>query len=150
MRKQSTVALLIILVFSFIEVFSNPTPIIDPDYYIPGCTDIYCFNDCPRGYIVNGDGCQTCECNPCRFGQPLSDVPCGQGQNQCTSNNGLCKVSTNDEAYCCPNERPGGCPVSANSTTSSSSQPQCQTDFDCTAGRKCCGSPAKCVNATNF
>lgn len=150
MQTQSIVVLLIISVFSFIQIFSMPTPIIDPDYYVPGCTDIFCFNECARGYTLDEFGCDMCECNPCRFGQPLNDVPCGQGQNQCAGRNGLCKVSTSDRAYCCPNERPGGCPVSSNSTTNSTSQPQCQTDFDCPAGRKCCGSPAKCLNATTF
>lgn len=149
MQQRSIVGLLLLTLAVVIQICSLPTPIVDPDYYVPGCTDTYCFNECPRGYTLDEFGCEICECNPCRFGYPLNDVPCGQGQNQCTGRNGLCKVSTGDRAYCCPNERPGGCPTSTNST-SSSSLANCQTDFDCPVGRKCCGSPGKCVNATTF
>lgn len=42
-----------------------------------------CNNSCPNGFIINKNSCVTCECNPCRFRQPLYNSPCGQGQNTC-------------------------------------------------------------------
>ncbi|CAF1500755.1 unnamed protein product [Rotaria magnacalcarata] len=97
-------------------------------------------------------------CNPCKFGQPLQNVPCGQGQNLCASHNGTCKVNIYDRAYCCPNERQGCCPpvastpiVLANPSITINlplCRPACRTDAECPTYQKCCGSCSRCANAT--
>lgn len=150
MHQRSIVILLISLLVGFLRSYALPTPIIDHTAYPTPCTPIFCFNQCPNGFVLDQNGCQTCDCNPCRFGQPLYNSPCGQGQNLCAANKGLCKVSTFDNAYCCPNERPGGCPATANPTVALCPRSKCNTDFDCSVGRKCCGWCKQCVNATVF
>lgn len=109
-----------------------------------------CIDSCPYGFIMSKDGCQTCECNPCRYGQPLYKSPCGRGKNTCTANNGLCKVNNADNAYCCPNERSGSCPSNLEESLTLCSSSNCKNDFDCSIGKKCCGSCLQCVNATLY
>lgn len=104
--------------------------------------------NCPNGNIVNQYGCETCECNPCKFGQPLFQFPCGQGQNTCASNGGLCKISNSDNAYCCPNERPGCCPPVSFPRIIFCVKSNCQTDAQCEVGQKCCAPCSICVNVT--
>ena len=113
------------------------------------CPLIRCIaQNCENGYIVNIYGCQTCECNPCKFGQPLFKFPCGQGQSQCTANKDLCKISNFDNAYCCPNERLGCCPPVPFPQTFMCIEPDCTNDTDCKVGEKCCRPCSRCTNAT--
>ena len=107
---------------------------------------------CPNdNYVIDEGGCQTCECNPCRFGQPLYKYPCGEGKNVCGANKGLCKVGTADLAYCCPKERPGCCPpgpppgVKIFCPIST-----CDNDYQCPIGQKCCSPCSRCANATLY
>ncbi|CAF3413753.1 unnamed protein product [Rotaria socialis] len=97
-------------------------------------------------------------CNPCKFGQPLQNVPCGQGQRLCASRNGTCKVNIYDRAYCCPNEHQGCCPPVVSSPIVFGPLdipihlpvclPACKTDADCRIYQKCCGTCNRCTNAT--
>ncbi|UJR32254.1 hypothetical protein I4U23_019719 [Adineta vaga] len=78
-----------------------------PDEKVIGakiCPQIKCIAPCPNGFVINERGCSTCDCNPCKCGQPLHKYPCGQGQGVCSTVKGVCKVSIYDNAYCCPNE----------------------------------------------
>jgi hypothetical protein len=93
-------------------------------------------------------------CNPCKYGQPITTMPCGQGQEKCAASGGICKVNQYDKAYCCPNEHPGCCPATSPVITPLSPInlsiciPTCKTDDQCKDYQKCCGSCPRCVNAT--
>ncbi|CAF2569613.1 unnamed protein product [Rotaria sp. Silwood2] len=90
-------------------------------------------------------------CNPCKYGQPIRNVTCGQGQRRCAANGGTCKINQYDRAYCCPNEHPGCCPLVVSSPViigrPSFCFPPCITDAQCRSYQKCCGSCRRCVNA---
>lgn len=103
---------------------------------------------CENGFIINQFGCTTCECNPCRFGQPLFRYPCGQGQGNCTAHGGLCKVRKFDHAYCCPNERDGCCPPIPFPQNFFCLKPNCKNDAQCPTGQKCCRPCSRCANIT--
>ena len=107
---------------------------------------------CPNDdYVIDKRGCQTCECNPCRFGQPLYKYPCGEGTNACVANKGLCKVSTAGIAYCCPKGRPGRCPPGPPPGVAIlCAQPTCNNDYDCAIGQKCCNPCSACANVTLY
>ena len=112
-----------------------------------------CRIKCKR-YIIR-NGCPTCECNPCVYGQPLEDVSCGNKENTCLSAGGLCKVHPwYDRAYCCPKEHDGCCPPMPADKVSDDPDilfpclPQCETDADCKQSEKCCGTcPPRCMPA---
>ena len=90
-------------------------------------------------------------CNPCKYGQPIAGITCGQGEQKCAANGGTCKVNQFDRAYCCPNEHRGCCPSVASPfvpVLSSFCFPTCRTDAQCEVYQKCCGSCPRCVNAT--
>ncbi|CAF2064818.1 unnamed protein product [Rotaria magnacalcarata] len=115
----------------------------------PICPLIKCIaQNCANGFIVNQYGCTTCECNPCKFGQPLFQYPCGQGQRKCAANEGLCKVSQSDNAYCCPNEHGGCCPPVPFPINFLCLIPNCKNDTQCQVGQKCCRPCSRCINAT--
>ena len=91
-------------------------------------------------------------CNPCRFGQPLTGVICGRGEQNCTALGGTCKVNQYDRAYCCPREHPGCCPSIGSPIIilpdPNLCRPTCATDAQCPRHQKCCGSCRRCLNAT--
>lgn len=145
MRQQFTITLLVAIIFWAKSDDSN----VKAEILRPLCPLIRCLlPNCENGYIVNQYGCTTCECNPCKFGQPLFEYPCGQGQNSCVPNGGLCKVSNSDDAYCCPNEHPGCCPPISSPRVVLCFKPNFQTDAQCEVGQKCCGPCLACVNVT--
>ncbi len=89
-------------------------------------------------------------CNPCKYGQPLTGIPCGQGQNQCAASGGTCKVNRYDRAYCCPKEHRGCCPPVPSPPVVFPLPlcfPTCTTDAQCENHQKCCGSCRRCVTA---
>ncbi len=117
-------------------------------------TTAICPVKCKR-YIIR-NGCPTCECNPCVYGQPLSNVSCGDGEQKCLSAGGLCKIhSWYDKPYCCPQENDGCCPPIPVDTIPNNDPdilfpclPLCYTDADCKQGQKCCGTcPPRCMSA---
>ena len=117
-------------------------------------TTTVCSIKCKR-YIMR-NGCPTCECNPCVYGQPLTNVTCGNGERQCLAAGGVCKLdSYYDKPYCCPQEHNGCCPPIAPDTVPNDDPeilfpclPKCYTDGDCKTGEKCCGTcPPRCLPA---
>lgn len=92
-------------------------------------------------------------CNPCKYGQPITGITCGRGEQKCAANGGTCKVNQFDRAYCCPNEHRGCCPPVPSLPVlvpPSFCFPTCKTDAQCKVYQKCCGSCPRCVNATLF
>ncbi|CAF3543986.1 unnamed protein product [Rotaria sp. Silwood1] len=95
-------------------------------------------------------------CNPCKYGQPLKNIVCGQGNRECEANNGTCKVNRYDKVYCCPNEHPGCCPtvlpppvtIPLPNGNFPLCIPTCSTDTQCKSYQKCCGNCKRCVNVT--
>ncbi|CAF1315072.1 unnamed protein product [Rotaria sp. Silwood1] len=77
------------------RVIVLPTP--KPPIVIDRC--IYCF------LHPTATGC-----NPCKYGSPILNVPCGQGSRRCEALGGTCKYNQCDRAYCCPYEHRGCCP----------------------------------------
>jgi hypothetical protein len=69
--------------------------VVDP----PQCPDVSCSDDCPNGYQVDDDGCQTCECVPdsCSF-TSCEDEP---GYMPCPDGTETTQVGSDDD----------GCPV---------------------------------------
>ena len=111
----------------------------------------FCPVKCKR-YIMR-NGCPSCECNPCVFGEPLQNLTCGKGEHTCGSNGGICKVNAAlDKIYCCPKEREGCCPYTEETVNNDPDilfpcLPQCDSDADCKPGQKCCGKcPPQCVD----
>ena len=100
-----------LLVFSI--VCATTLTLLVDSQVVPRCPPIKCPKKCENGYLKNPNGCDRCECNPCRFGAPWP-IPCGNGKNQCSEKGGLCKFSDLDKPYCCPNERAGCCPSKEN------------------------------------
>jgi hypothetical protein len=83
MRQQFIITLLLAIIFWAKSDDSTEAPNLNAEILRPICPLIRCIlQNCDNGYIVNQAGCTTCECNPCKFGQPLFKFPCGQGQNQ--------------------------------------------------------------------
>lgn len=150
MQQQSLLGLLVFGVFLFAQSFSSPTAIDDLIANPSDCPQVRCAGPCLNGFVINEKGCPTCECNPCRFGNPIHEIKCGTGLGKCTDNRGLCKVSALDNVYCCPNERPGCCPPGPDPALVLCLPAKCKNDFDCRAGRKCCGPCFTCVNATAY
>ena len=116
-------------------------------------TTAICPIKCKR-YIIR-NGCPICECNPCVYGQPMSNVTCGNGEKKCSTAGGSCKIdSSYDKPYCCPQENNGCCPPMPVDTVSNDPDilfpclPKCYTDADCKSGEKCCGTcPSRCLPA---
>lgn len=81
------------MVFDCCMIYWTSLSVSDVDNAIPQPCPyaIRCIEPCPNGYSINKLGCLTCECNPCRFGQPLYKLPCEKGQGTCKTNNDLCK-----------------------------------------------------------
>lgn len=150
MQRKSTVDLFIVGTIFFVQLFNTATPTNVTSTTRSPCPVLRCTIVCPNKFVIDQNGCPTCECNPCRFGQPLLNVPCGQGQGQCGSSTGLCKVSNLDRAYCCSSERPGSCPQGPNSAVVLCPRKRCETDYNCPNRQKCCGPCFTCVNATEY
>ena len=150
MQRISIVDLFILSAILFVQLFNSAVPANAANTTRVPCPLVKCVGGCPYKYVIDKNGCQTCECNPCRFGQPLSSFPCGRGQGQCSNDRGLCKVSKSDNAYCCPGERSGCCPQGPNSAVALCAPAKCKTDFNCSVGQKCCGPCFTCVNATDY
>ena len=113
------------------------------------CPLLPCYFCLPYGNIYFGTTppCHGCECNPCRYGQPLLNITCGDGSGSCAAAKGLCKINASDKVYCCPNEREGCCPPHNSKT--GSCRARCRYDSDCKVRQKCCGDcPRVCKNAT--
>ena len=107
-RKSNNVIMMKMLLVFSIVCATTLAQLEDSRLKAP-CPRIKCLNECENGYLKNAKGCDTCACNPCRFGTPW-DIPCGNGKNQCSAKGGTCKISDLDKPYCCPNERAGCCP----------------------------------------
>ncbi|CAF0779422.1 unnamed protein product [Rotaria sordida] len=75
-------------------------------------------------------------CNPCKYGQPIKGVVCGQGSGACALKDGICKMNQYDKIYCCPYEHARCCPTEY---SSSKCKLQCTTDAQCKSSEKCCG-----------
>jgi hypothetical protein len=139
----------ILVLFLITESFCLPAAIDGTIAIKQPCPLVKCIGPCPNGFIKNKFGCQTCECNPCKFDQPWNKYTCGQGLNTCSANNGLCKISTADFSYCCPYEKPGCCPPGPDPAVVLCLPATCKTDNDCSKGQKCCGPCMQCVDAIN-
>ncbi|CAF2654087.1 unnamed protein product [Rotaria sp. Silwood2] len=122
---------------------------------IPLCVSIaICRIKCKRYLIRNN--CPICECNPCLYGQPLSNISCGHGERKCLAAGGICKThSWYDKPYCCPNEHDGCCPAIPVDKIPPRDPNilfpcfrRCSSDGDCQPGYKCCGTcPPRCLQA---
>ena len=150
MQQKSILSLLVFAAIFFAQIFCLVAQGEDIRVTPLPCPLFKCISGCPYGYVIDQNGCQTCECNPCQFGQPLYKFSCGQGQGQCSNNRGQCKFSAFDNAYCCPRERPGCCPPGPDPALVLCLPATCKHDFNCRVGQKCCGPCFQCVNATNY
>ena len=150
MKQQSMLSLLVFVTILCGQSDTAPGRSDDTIANVQQCPLVRCAGPCPNGFVINERGCQTCECNPCRFGQPLYKYPCGGGKNICGANKGLCKVGTADIAYCCPKERPGCCPPGPDPSVALCLPAKCKSDYDCPVGKKCCAPCFSCVNATLY
>jgi hypothetical protein len=110
---------------------------------------------CKR-YIIR-NGCLTCECNPCVFDQPISDISYNQGQQKCLVAGDIWKIySCYDKSYCCSKENDRYCPpISAHSIPFEDTDIlflcllKCNSDANCKQGEKYYGThPLRCLSAT--
>ncbi|CAF0862191.1 unnamed protein product [Rotaria sordida] len=106
-------------------------------------------NPCPYGYIFDKFNCNTCECNPCKLGQPLRKYSCKKGRYSCSRRKGICTVSTQGNLHCCPLKRSGSCPPSPHPSVVLCLPVDCKNDGDCSIGQKCCKPCLRCTNVTD-
>ncbi|CAC5397517.1 unnamed protein product [Mytilus coruscus] len=96
------------------------------------CPLVRCSEPCPYGYVIDVNGCQTCECKPrcpsvclvfCPFGniydenncptcacktgcagnvKPLPSINCGSGQQRCPARYQCNTPPTDGDGVCCP------------------------------------------------
>ena len=144
---QSSLILLLVIVGLSNAQTNSPIQIDKPICL----STVFCPIKCKR-YVMR-NGCPTCECNPCVFGQPLN-FTCGTKKRECSSNGGFCKVhALSDKMSCCPQEHEGCCPYTPDIETTDPDilfpcLAKCSSDADCKANEKCCGTcPARCMPA---
>lgn len=149
--KQTSIIILLFVGF-ILYVESKDTDVLDSGNSLkkkPPCPMIKCMaRDCPYGRVIDENGCNTCECNPCKFGQPDYVHLCGDydnGYRKCEPRYGTCKDSEYGNKYCCPEEDPGECPAYLLQIKMMCRDPNCETDFDCPIKQKCCSPCARCV-----
>ncbi|CAF3066769.1 unnamed protein product [Rotaria sp. Silwood2] len=106
-------------------------------------------------YLIRNN-CSIYECNPCVYGQPLSNISCGHGERKCLAAGGICKThSWYDKPYCCSNEHNGCCPAMPVDKIPPRDPNilfpclrRCSSDGDCQPGYKCCGTcSSRCLEA---
>lgn len=107
---------------------------------------VKCSTQCENGYIFDKEGCQTCDCNPCQFRQPLVKYSCEQDKQTCPTKKCTCTTSSNGNAYCCPNEKLGPCPPSPDPSLVLCLPADCSSDADCLVGQRCCDPCSRCTD----
>ncbi|CAF4228302.1 unnamed protein product [Rotaria sordida] len=151
MKKQFILILLFVIIIFYVQSTSLSKNSKDNSVSQKKCPYLpKCVSPCPYGYIFDKFNCNTCECNPCKLGQPLRKYSCKKGRYRytCSRRKGICTVSTQGNLHCCPLKRSGSCPPSPHPSVVLCLPVDCKNDGDCSIGQKCCKPCLRCTNVT--